>query len=96
MSKYSHPQRLPPVPEGKGAKFHKSWFERVIARIENIKPVGEGQADYGSEASGPIECRIKSEDGVEIIFKGQEYTVNVCNNGEISQIKLYGPKNQET
>lgn len=94
MSKYSHPNRLPPVPEGKGAKFYKSWFESIIARIENIKPLGQGQADYSSEATGPIQCRIKSEDGVEISWKGQEYIINICNQGTISQIKVYGPADQ--
>lgn len=91
MSKYSHPQRLPPVPEGKGAKFHKSWFESVIARVENIKPMGEGQADYGSAAIGPIECRIKSEDRVEIVFKAKQHTLNVCSNGTPSTITVFGP-----
>ena len=39
--------------------------------------MGEGQANYGSPAIGPIECRIKSEDGVEVIFKGQDFLDSV-------------------
>lgn len=89
MSKYSHPNRLPPVPEGKGAKFYKSWFESVVARIEHIKPLGEGQTDYSSPATGPIECRLKSEDGVEIIFNGRTEVLNVCSNGQPATITVY-------
>ena len=91
-SPYQHPDRLPPVPEGKGAKFHKSWFESVIARIEHTKPLGEGQANYGQRALGPIDCRLKDSDGVEIVFNAQRYTLNVCSNGSPSTIVVFGPQ----
>lgn len=89
MSDYSHPNRLPPVPEGKGAKFYKSWFQSVVARIEHTKPLGEGQMDYSSPATGPIECRLRAQDGVEIVFKGNVVTLNVCSNGQPSTITVY-------
>lgn len=86
---YSHPDRLPPVPAGKGAKFHKSWFENVVARIEQLKPLGEGQGDYSSKATGPIECRLKEQDGVEIIFNAKTQLLNVCSNGQPATIAVY-------
>lgn len=89
MSDYSHPDRLLPVPRGKGAKFYKSWFESVIARIEHTKPLGEGQTDYSTPSTGPIECRLRPEDGVEIVFKGNVVTLNVCSNGQPSIITVY-------
>jgi hypothetical protein len=87
---YLHPDRLPPVPSGKGAKFHKSWFESIVARIEHTKPLGEGQSDYSSKGTGPIECRLRpGGDGVDILFNAKVATLNVCSNGAPSTITVF-------
>jgi hypothetical protein len=81
---YNHPDRLPQIKRGKsgGAKFHLSWFENVVKRVEHIKPVAVGQ-DNNTQTGTPL-IKVTDRpngDGREITLNVATASLNVCSNG---------------
>lgn len=90
---YFHPQKLDAIPGG-NVKFPKKWFEKVVKRIEHIKPVQEG-GDNSSQNTNPlISCTPKAAgDGTEIKFNGSIVTLTVCVDGSPATLKVLTERN---
>lgn len=74
-------------------KFPKKWFEKVIKRIEHIKPVPEGGQSTANQKPPLISVTpLTGGDGTEIKFNGNIVTLTVCIDGSPGTLRVLTQK----